>query len=195
MTDIASLTVADLTRLYRRRTLSPVEVARDALARIERFNPTINAFLLVDPEGALASASESEKRWAAGAPLGLVDGVPATVKDNVLAKGWPCRRGSATTSDAPVAEETAGTLAVSLLELGVSAILQLNDCGGLDAQRRIIGAFVAGLMRAPRALWHPVLVTLDEGAVHALEPDRVLILPDGVEDLWSPDYADLVALA
>jgi ATPase subunit of ABC transporter with duplicated ATPase domains len=40
-----------------------------------------------------------------------------------------------------------------------------------------------------------ILVTHDEGAVHALEPDRVLILPDGVEDLWNPDYADLVALA
>ena len=40
-----------------------------------------------------------------------------------------------------------------------------------------------------------VLVTHDEGAVHALSPDRVLILPDGVEDLWTPDYADLVALA
>ncbi len=40
-----------------------------------------------------------------------------------------------------------------------------------------------------------VLVTHDEGAVHALQPDRVLILPDGVEDLWTEDYADLVALA
>ena len=40
-----------------------------------------------------------------------------------------------------------------------------------------------------------VLITHDEGAVHALEPDRVLILPDGVEDLWTPDYADLVSLA
>ena len=40
-----------------------------------------------------------------------------------------------------------------------------------------------------------ILVTHDEGAVHALEPDRVLILPDGVEDLWSADYADLIALA
>ena len=40
-----------------------------------------------------------------------------------------------------------------------------------------------------------VLVTHDEGAVHALEPDRVLILPDGVEDLWTADYADLIALA
>ena len=40
-----------------------------------------------------------------------------------------------------------------------------------------------------------VLVTHDEGAVQALEPDRVLVLPDGVEDLWSPDYAELIALA
>ena len=40
-----------------------------------------------------------------------------------------------------------------------------------------------------------VLVTLDEGAVHALEPDRVLLLPDGDEDLWNPDYADLISLA
>jgi ATPase subunit of ABC transporter with duplicated ATPase domains len=40
-----------------------------------------------------------------------------------------------------------------------------------------------------------VLVTHDEGAVQALNPERVLILPDGTEDLWNPDYADLVALA
>ena len=40
-----------------------------------------------------------------------------------------------------------------------------------------------------------ILVTHDEGAVHALSPDRVLILPDGVEDLWNDSYGDLVALA
>ena len=40
-----------------------------------------------------------------------------------------------------------------------------------------------------------ILVTHDEGAVEALQPDRVLLLPDGVEDLWNPDYADLVSLA
>ncbi|WP_343996535.1 ABC-F family ATP-binding cassette domain-containing protein [Nocardioides dubius] len=40
-----------------------------------------------------------------------------------------------------------------------------------------------------------ILVTHDEGAVRALEPDRVLLLPDGDEDLWSEDYADLVSLA
>ncbi|WP_110205600.1 ABC-F family ATP-binding cassette domain-containing protein [Nocardioides daejeonensis] len=40
-----------------------------------------------------------------------------------------------------------------------------------------------------------ILVTHDEGAVRALEPDRVLLLPDGDEDLWSDDYADIVSLA
>jgi ATPase subunit of ABC transporter with duplicated ATPase domains len=40
-----------------------------------------------------------------------------------------------------------------------------------------------------------ILVTHDPGAVFALEPERVLILPDGDEDLWSDDYADLVELA
>ena len=40
-----------------------------------------------------------------------------------------------------------------------------------------------------------VLVTHDEGAVDALNPERVLLLPDGVEDLWSADYLDLIALA
>jgi ATPase subunit of ABC transporter with duplicated ATPase domains len=40
-----------------------------------------------------------------------------------------------------------------------------------------------------------ILVTHDEGAVEALEPERLILLPDGVEDLWNADYADLVALA
>jgi ATPase subunit of ABC transporter with duplicated ATPase domains len=40
-----------------------------------------------------------------------------------------------------------------------------------------------------------VLVTHDEGAVDALAPERLILLPDGVEDLWNADYADLVALA
>ena len=63
--------------------------------------------------------------------------------------------------DAPLHEDTADRLAIVLLETGMSAILQLNDLG-LAGQRRIIGKFLSGLMKAPKALWHPVLVTLDE---------------------------------
>ena len=40
-----------------------------------------------------------------------------------------------------------------------------------------------------------VLVTHDEGAVEALSPERVVLLPDGVEDAWSEELGDLVALA
>src|SRR4051794_35857178 len=56
MTEIHNLTAADLARLYRRRELSPVEVARDVLARIERFNPIINAFNIIIGDAALAAA-------------------------------------------------------------------------------------------------------------------------------------------
>jgi ATPase subunit of ABC transporter with duplicated ATPase domains len=51
----------------------------------------------------------------------------------------------------------------------------------LDALRTFTGAIV--------------LVTHDEGAVEALQPDRVILLPDGIEDAWSPEFADLIALA
>jgi aspartyl-tRNA(Asn)/glutamyl-tRNA(Gln) amidotransferase subunit A len=105
MSDIQALTAGDLIRRYRRREVSPVEVVRDALARIERFNPVVNAFLLVDREGALAAAAASEARWKQGTPLGLVDGVPATIKDNIWVKGWPTRRGSRTSDAAPSAAD------------------------------------------------------------------------------------------
>ena len=81
---------------YRRKVLSPVEVVEAALARIERLNPVYNAFVLVDPEAALAAARASEQRWQRGQPLGSVDGLPATVKDLIVTRGWPTRRGSKT---------------------------------------------------------------------------------------------------
>ena len=105
MTDIKSLTAAELLRLYSRRELSPVDVTRDQLDRIEKFEPAINAFVIVDRKGALEAAQASEARWQQGAPIGLADGLGATVKDNVWLKGFPSRRGSATSSDAPIKED------------------------------------------------------------------------------------------
>src|SRR5215213_2272933 len=102
MTSIQSLTAADLLRLYRRRELSPVEVTRDQLDRIEKFQPVINAFIIIDREGALAAAKASEARWRKGEPVGPVDGLGATVKDNIWLKGFPSRRGSLTSDPAPV---------------------------------------------------------------------------------------------
>lgn len=69
-------------------------------------------------------------------------------------------------TDAPLNEAAVGELATTLLELGVSAILQLNNLG-LAGQRRVIAQFLAAMMKAPRPLWHPVLVTLDEAHRYA----------------------------
>src|SRR3954452_3127355 len=100
----------DLLDLYRRRELSPVEVAEDCLARIGRWNAAVGAFCVVDHEGALAAARASEARWARGEPRGALDGVPATIKDIVLMRGFPTRRGSRTTAGAaPDAEDAPAT--------------------------------------------------------------------------------------
>ena len=94
--DILSLSANELVDQYSKRTLSPVEVARAALDRIDSLQPVYNAFVLTMEEEALAAAHDSELRWMRGAPLGLVDGLPTTVKDLLLVKGHPTRRGSRT---------------------------------------------------------------------------------------------------
>jgi aspartyl-tRNA(Asn)/glutamyl-tRNA(Gln) amidotransferase subunit A len=93
-TDPALLSATELLALYRAKTLSPVEATKAALDRIRKLDGRFNAFCLVDEEGALKAAKESEARWQKGRPRGLVDGVPTTVKDLLLTKGWPTLRGS-----------------------------------------------------------------------------------------------------
>jgi aspartyl-tRNA(Asn)/glutamyl-tRNA(Gln) amidotransferase subunit A len=92
--DPALLSAAELCQLYRTGQLSPVETTRAVLERIERLDPQVNAFCLIDGERALAAARASEARWQRGEPCGEVDGVPATIKDVVLTRGWPTLRGS-----------------------------------------------------------------------------------------------------
>jgi Amidase len=59
-----------------------------------------------DPEPVLAAAAASEARRRQGSPLGPIDGVPASVKDNIRLKGYPTRRGSKTGEDAPAAADS-----------------------------------------------------------------------------------------
>ncbi len=94
--DVLSLTAAALVERYRSRSLSPVEVTQAALERIAKLNPVFNAFVLVDEERALRDARDSESRWMRGQPAGLVDGLPSTVKDLIVTRGWPTLRGSRT---------------------------------------------------------------------------------------------------
>ncbi len=95
-TDPCALSATELLAAYRAKTLSPVEATRAALDRIAKLNPVLNCFNLVDEKGALAAARASEARWKKGAPQGLLDGVPTSIKDILLTKGWPTLRGSKT---------------------------------------------------------------------------------------------------
>ena len=106
MTQIGELTSTELLRHFRNKTLSPVEVARDVLARIETQDAKVNAFCLRYEEETLAQARASEARWQARAPVGLLDGVPITIKDMLLQKGHPSRRGTLTAQAFPAAEDS-----------------------------------------------------------------------------------------
>jgi len=68
MSEIGQLTAVQLLQHFRDKSLSPVEVTEDALLRIERYNPLVNAYCHVDAEGALNAARASQARWLKGAP-------------------------------------------------------------------------------------------------------------------------------
>ncbi len=93
--DLLACSAADLLRLYRSKRASPVETTRVVLQRIDTLNPVLNAFCFVAPD-ALAMAAESEARWTRGEPKGPLDGVPVSIKDLLLTRGWPTLRGSKT---------------------------------------------------------------------------------------------------
>jgi aspartyl-tRNA(Asn)/glutamyl-tRNA(Gln) amidotransferase subunit A len=87
---------------FRTGTDSPVNAVEDVLARIEAFEPMLNAFVVrAEPAELLAEARAAEARWAAGTPLGLLDGVPVAIKDNMRTRRWPTRSGSLTTAAQP----------------------------------------------------------------------------------------------
>src|SRR5689334_25040597 len=89
------LSATELLERYRKHELSPVEVARAVSERVAALNPKLNAFCLLN-ENFEKEAKASEARWLKGEPLGMLDGVPVSIKDLLLTKGWPTLRGSKT---------------------------------------------------------------------------------------------------
>lgn len=93
-TDLAYTPATELVPRIRSKALSPVELTRAVLERIEKVNPTINAFCTVTAEAALAAARAAEDAVMKGARLGPLHGVPVSIKDLALVKGVPARFGS-----------------------------------------------------------------------------------------------------
>ncbi|HWL97078.1 MAG TPA: amidase [Nocardioidaceae bacterium] len=92
--EVADWSATEMLSAYRRRELSPVEATQAVLDRIESADAAVNAFCLLDRERTLADARAAETRWSEGATLGPVDGVPTSIKDIFLTRGWPTLRGS-----------------------------------------------------------------------------------------------------
>lgn len=95
------MSAAALLEAYRRGAASPLEAMRSVLDRVARFEPHISATYKLSPERALAEAKASEERWRRGQPIGPLDGVPATVKDNIATAGDPIPGGTAASDMTP----------------------------------------------------------------------------------------------
>ncbi|MGH4035529.1 ABC-F family ATP-binding cassette domain-containing protein [Actinomycetota bacterium Odt1-20B] len=121
----------------------------------------------------------------AGAAPHLTDGEVRGVLGSFLFGGDDAEKAVGVLSGG---EKTRLALA-GLVHSGANVLLLDEPTNNLDPASRdeVLGA----VGTYPGAV---VMVTHDEGAIDALRPDRVLVLPDGVEDLWSADYRELVAL-
>ncbi|HET7669435.1 MAG TPA: amidase [Burkholderiales bacterium] len=95
------LTARDMAAAFRRRELSPVEVTRALLGRLEAWEPRNNAMYRVTEGLALEQARAAEARWRAGTPLSALDGVPVTLKENIATQGDPAPIGTRANEDAP----------------------------------------------------------------------------------------------
>src|SRR5450432_2656353 len=94
-----------MVSMVRDGAISPVELVEAHLRQIESRNPTLNAFVMVMAERALNDARECERALAKGGPLGLLHGVPVTVKDSFDVAGLSTRAGSRLRANHPAAED------------------------------------------------------------------------------------------
>jgi ATPase subunit of ABC transporter with duplicated ATPase domains len=122
----------------------------------------------------------------AGAAAHLTDGELRRVLGAFLFSGDDADKPAAVLSGG---EKTRLTLA-GLVHSGANVLLLDEPTNHLDPASR--GEVLAAVGSYPGAI---VMVTHDEGAIDALRPDRVLLLPDADEDLWSEEYRNLVSLA
>jgi aspartyl-tRNA(Asn)/glutamyl-tRNA(Gln) amidotransferase subunit A len=101
MAAIHERSAAELSAAYSRGELSPLEVTRALLERIEAWEPRINAMYRVQRDGALEQARAAEARWRSGRPLSALDGVPLTIKENIYTRGDPAPIGTRANEEAP----------------------------------------------------------------------------------------------
>ncbi len=105
VTSLHDLSAVDLIAGYKARQFSPSEVLEDVLTHVAAWEPHIKALYAFDPEGARAVAKASTERWQKDEPIGTLDGVPATIKDNIATQGQPVPLGAASNKLVPAAAD------------------------------------------------------------------------------------------
>ncbi len=131
--DFAFFSAVELAALMRSRRVSPVEVMKQTLARIERINPTLNAFVTMQAEEAMCSATKVEEALMRGEGVGPLFGVPLHVKDNLFVAGSRTTFGS------------------KLMEKNVTS----DDCPAVERLRKA-GMIVIGRTNTPEYGWKGV---------------------------------------
>ncbi len=163
--ELCSLSVFDLAPSYRRGELSPVEVVQAHLNRCERWNPVLNAYLVLMRDSAMEAARAAEALFRAGIDLGLLQGVPVSVKDLIRVQGTRTTAGSRVLLEAPVDQSDAWV--VRKLRAAGSIIMgktNLHEFAIGDPDPK--GPF--GLVQNPRRIgWHPGSSSSGAGAAVA----------------------------
>ncbi|MBV8925875.1 MAG: amidase [Bradyrhizobium sp.] len=105
LTSLHDLSATDLIAGYKAKQFSPSDVLEDVIAHVAAWEPHIKALYLYDPEGARKTAKASSDRWQNGEPLGALDGVPVTIKDNIATKDQPVPLGAASVALVPAPQD------------------------------------------------------------------------------------------
>ncbi|WP_296106926.1 amidase [uncultured Agrobacterium sp.] len=105
MADLIDLNTLEILALYRDKALSPSEYWQAVEARIEAFEPIVNALYAYDPEDARRQAAASTQRWLRGETLGPLDGLPVSLKELIATKGQPVPLGTKAVELVPALED------------------------------------------------------------------------------------------
>jgi aspartyl-tRNA(Asn)/glutamyl-tRNA(Gln) amidotransferase subunit A len=142
-----------LAAAFRADELRPSEALEAVLGRVAAANPAVNAFAQLDEAGARAAAAAADARFAAGAPLGALDGIPVSVKDNIPVAGLRCAWGSEVFRDfVPTADETP----VARLRAQGAVILGKTNVSEFTLGRGNVHTTLFGTTRNP---WNPAVTS------------------------------------
>src|ERR1700758_4895921 len=94
MADLTLLSAVAMAQQIREKKISPVELAEAHLAKIERLNPRLDAFVQVEPERVRNAAEAAEARVRKGDALGPLHGVPISIKSSIDVAGMSCESGT-----------------------------------------------------------------------------------------------------